>query len=230
VVHLTRANGRPSGACGPLLEAVFRDQDIVKAGCGIDQDMLELRQARWPGLEATSRLDLGQLGRKAHGQTLGLKTLTQLILELDLPKSKNLARSDWSQVPLCEKQLAYAARDAWVAAAMVDELAAIDPDTFDTTALVQRLQQQRTMQEIAQRQSKRKQAKMLLHALLAPYQLSEKGPKGRVRQSQLDNMPSWKFKKVQELQMQISSNSWNGNEFEDVEIVGMAVASRNSTA
>lgn len=227
---MTRANGRPSGACGPLLEAVFRDQDIVKAGCGIDQDMLELRQARWPGLEATSRLDLGQLGRRAHGRTLGLKTLTQQILALDLPKSKNLARSDWSQLPLCDKQLAYAARDAWVAAAMVDELAAIDPDTFATTALVQRLRQQRSIREIAQRQSKRKQAKMLLHALLAPYQVNAKGQKGTVRRSQLENLPSWKFKKVQELQLQISSNSCNGNEFEDVEIVGMAVTTGNSTA
>ena len=68
----------------------------------VDDDMLELRQ-RWKRLEARSRVDLGGIG-STGGELRGLKKLTGSILGFDLPKSRRMAISNWSQVPLSDAQ------------------------------------------------------------------------------------------------------------------------------
>ena len=224
VVHLASANGRPSGSCGTPLEAVLRDESIVKAGVSLDQDMLELRQ-KWTRMEARSRLDLGGVGASGS-QRLGLKQLTSSILGVDLPKTRRLTMSNWSQVPLTSAQLAYSAWDAWAGAAIVAELAARDPDTFGTEALVDLLRPQRTIDDLYHRQRRRKGAKNQLSSLVAPYSFREK-----TRQPEkTSEMPSWKAEMVSNLKHIMNENRLDHQNVFDVEPLGFSIASKNRTA
>jgi hypothetical protein len=223
VVHLASLNGRPSSSCGPLLEAVLRDENIIKAGCSVDGDMLELR-GKWTRFEARSRLDIGGVGASGS-QRLGLKQLTSSILGLDLPKSRRMAMSNWSQVPMSSLQLAYCARDAWVGAAIVAELAARDPDTFGTEALVDLLRPQRTIDDLYHRQRRRKGAKNQLSSLVAPYSFREK-----TRQPEkTSEMPSWKAEMVSNLKDIMNENRLDHQNVFDVEPLGFSIARKNRT-
>ena len=167
VVHLLRLNGRPSVSCVPILEAVLADASIVKAGTGVDQDMIELYRY-WGGISCQSRFDLGGIGM-AHPSSgmVGLKTLTKAILGVELIKSKKISCSNWSQVPLTEQQLNYCARDAWAGAAVMRTLATLDPSTYSTNSIVQRLSRvELNMADTNQRATERKRAKSRLKQLL----------------------------------------------------------------
>jgi len=167
VVHLLRRNGRPSVSCVPLLEAILADGSIVKAGTGIDQDMIELYRY-WGDLSCQSRLDLGGIGMKSPGSgMIGLKKLTKAILGVNLIKNKKISMSNWSQVPLSEEQLNYCARDAWAGAAIMEALAAADPNTYSTVRLIAMLSKtELNMAETNQRATERKRAKTRLKLLL----------------------------------------------------------------
>lgn len=170
VVHLFRKSGGPSMAAAPILEAVLSDEAIIKAGVGIDKDLIELCHA-WGGLKARSRLNLGGIGVGPNGkETTGLKRLSKAILNIDLLKSRKLAAGNWNQMPLSDKQIAYCARDAWAGAAIVDELNSRDPDTFCPLRLQSLLQNQQSIEEMTVLAMERKSARTELTGLLAPFQ------------------------------------------------------------
>jgi len=215
VVQLTRRSRRPSRACVPILEAVFGDEKIIKAGVAIDQDMLELRQAWGIDFEAKSRMELGGIGvsPKDRGHTSGLKSLSRSVLGIDLPKPRRLAVSDWSRVPLTPSQLAYSARDAWVAAAVLEKLATHEPETFGTMALIERLRSQTRLAELHQRWIRRKQAKVLLSALNVPFVPS----KQNYRQHGLKSKrPNWKAKASKNLKNVVRNNGAEEREVFDI--------------
>ena len=219
VIHLAKASGRPSRACAPLIESILRDENVVKAGCAIDQDLIELHRF-WRGLEARSRFDLGGIDGDKSAVT-GLRTLSASVLQLDLPKSRRLAMSDWSQLPLTDTQLAYCARDAWVGAAVAAELDALLPGTFSSEQLVRRLQSQRTLRDLVQRHSNRKQAKQLLVALRRSYTLSGKG------RAWSSITPEWKKNIVKSLKQVMRENRYDGLEVYDTLELGLeATANR----
>ena len=170
VIHLFRKTGRPSIASVPILEAVLSDETIIKAGVGIDKDLIELSQA-WGVFEARSRLNLGGIGVKSKGkETTGLKRLSNAILNVELLKSRKLASGDWSQVPLSEKQVAYCARDAWAGAAIVEELIVRDPATFSPGSLKCLLANQQSVEAMTALAMERKLARTELTSLMAPFQ------------------------------------------------------------
>lgn len=181
VIHLARRSGRHSQACAPILKAVLCDEQFVKAGCAIDEDLMSLYEI-WGGLDATSRLDLGWLGGGGAGggdgtdmqppprRRFGLKTLSKGLLGVDLPKPEDIATSDWSVVPLTEAQIMYSARDAWAGAAIAETLALYDPDTFHHTSLVSTLgRNEIPIAELVVRQQQRDQAKSQLRRILSQY-------------------------------------------------------------
>jgi hypothetical protein len=178
VVHLTRRSGRSSKACAPILEAILSDAAIIKAGAGICDDMLDLYE-KWGGLRAQSYWDLGRIAGSA--QQVGLQRLTRSILGVELHKSRRLAMSDWSQVPLTDNQLSYSARDAWAAAAICDELSMLKPDEFGSSVMKERLQDQQSLKELYRCRQARKDTKAKLTKLLAPYVRKEKSPRAALR-------------------------------------------------
>lgn len=223
VIHLARPDGRFSGSCGPLLEALLSDETVVKAGVSVDQDMLELRQ-KWPRLEARSRLDLGGIGASGS-QRLGLKKLTDSILGIELPKSRRLAASDWSQVPLTQAQLAYSARDAWAGAAIISALAARDPSTFGTPALVDLLQSQRSIDDLFHRRIRRKAAKNQLASVLSPYSFEEK----KRQHVRWHEVPTWKANVVSDLRDVMQENRADQGKVFDVAPLGFSIVTKNQT-
>jgi hypothetical protein len=159
VVQLVDGNGNPSDASVSIMQAFLADTSIIKAGVGIDQDMLELYR-EWGGTgEIKSRFDIGGIGGKS-GRTVALKTLTQAVINVELQKSKKLAVSNWGQVPLRDAQIAYCARDAWAAAAVMENLAERDHDTFSTGALLKLMEDEIPIADLDVKARDRKSAKV----------------------------------------------------------------------
>lgn len=228
VVHLAKMSGRPSRACAPLIESVCLDEQIVKAGCSIDQDFMELC-AEWKGgLEARSRLDLGGIGG-TNGAVLGLKTLCANVLQVDLPKSRRLAMSDWSQMPLSDAQIAYCARDAWAGAAVTAELRALAPEMFSPSAIFNRLKSQRPVKDLMERQQNRKQAKELIRSFFTKGTASSTKTKSLRAVRRHDELPPWKQAIVQELRQVMRENRYDGLEIYEVAELGLEVMA-NRTA
>lgn len=161
VVHLVDAHGNPSDASASVLQSLFADKSIVKAGVGIDQDMLELYRMWGCSGDIVNRFDMGGIGA-TNGASVSLKALTKAVIDIELLKSRKLAMSNWGLVPLKETQLAYCARDAWAAAAVTTELAERDPTTFSTAVLTKMLESEYCMSELDERAKKRKEAKARL--------------------------------------------------------------------
>lgn len=193
VIQLARKNGKPSTACAPLLAAVLQDDSIVKVGCGIDQDLVQL-SSQWHKLEARSRLDLSDVFDLNGGNTLGLKTLAQYALGIDLPKSRSLATSNWSCIPLTDRQLHYAARDAWAGAAIVHALESRYSDTFAPSYLSQSLREQTSLKVLHNKLQRRRHAKTLIKTILSPYQ----GNRAVI--------PDWKLTLVRQLRQVAKEN------------------------
>lgn len=158
VVQLVDNKGNPSAATASILQTVLADESIVKAGVGIDQDMLELYREWGCTFDIKNRFDIGGIGA-TNSQTLSLKNLTQAIVNVELQKSRKLAMSNWGQVPLTEAQISYCARDAWAAAVIMTELAERDPDTFATAPLIHRLSNELCIEDLDKRAKGRKAAK-----------------------------------------------------------------------
>lgn len=175
VIQLVKKkNGKRTKACAPILNAVLQDESIIKVGCGIDQDLLQLG---WKKLEARSRLNLADV--ISSDQTLGLETLSQSILRINLPKTQSVARSNWSNIPLSDRQLNYAARDAWAGAAIVHALKR-RYKCFEPSYLCDYLKGQPSLELLKNQYQCQEQAKTLIKTLLLPY----KGNKAAV--------PRWK--------------------------------------
>jgi hypothetical protein len=136
VVHLCDKNGRPIKDTVPVIQDVLSNPDVIKAGVGIDQDMLELVRA-WESSneDICGRFDMSGIGG-INGRAMSLKNLAKGILGVDLFKSKKLAMSNWGSVPLTDKQIDYAARDAWASAAILEELGRRDPKTYSPQSLL----------------------------------------------------------------------------------------------
>lgn len=176
VIHLTRHRGENWCPTCPIIGAFLKDETIVKVGADIDRDMLDLYRWSRYRLSARSRFDLGGVrSNTTTGNTkerIGLKRLVQAVLGMEMKKSRRLAMSDWSQMPLPENQLAYCARDAWAGAAVVQELATRFPNDFDTEALRRWVRKERTIAEIDQRAQQRKIAKLKLQDVRSQQQQS----------------------------------------------------------
>lgn len=172
VVQLVdETTGHPSDASVEVLQTrLLANESIITAGVGIDQDMLELFR-EW-GCDENSnniqgRFDIGGIGSN-NGNTMSLKNLAGAILGVEMKKSKKLAISDWGKVPLTNSQVAYAARDAWAAAAIMSELRELDVDRFSTVAIQNLLLQEEEidMTTLDQRATERKAAKVRLGDIL----------------------------------------------------------------
>lgn len=149
-----------------FLSEIIEDETILKAGVGLDQDMLELY--RWePALakpeifsSMKGRLDMGGIGGE-RGTTVSLKKLADMVCGVELIKNKKLSISEWADAPLTNEQIAYAARDAWASAAVMHELQLRDPTTYSIERLLQQvLEEEIDIQELDARASARREAEL----------------------------------------------------------------------
>ena len=90
--------------------SVLADASILKAGVGIRDDMREL--TRLHPFEPAGLVDLGSAARAHRLSTQGLRTLAANLFGLRISKGSQC--SNWSLMDLSQKQIDYAATDAWI--------------------------------------------------------------------------------------------------------------------
>lgn len=88
----------------------MEDAGIMKAGVALRDDLHELRKLK--PFQPKGFLELGMMARAIGIEQQGLKSLAGLLLGFRI--SKNMQVSNWEAKELTEKQIIYAATDAWV--------------------------------------------------------------------------------------------------------------------
>ena len=139
---------------------LLENRDILKAGVGIDDDAVDLWQS-W-GVEMNGRVELGY--GAADNRPRGLARLLLDATGITLEKSASVQRSDWAE-PLSERQVIYAAADAWAGMAIYDRLRSIDDATFGYDAVRQRLLDQKGCASLFAMRAARQACKSALASL-----------------------------------------------------------------
>jgi ribonuclease D len=94
----------------PELTAILADQEIVKTGVAVRDDIKAL-QKLLPFKDANF-IDLADLAKEKNIKNFGLRALTGIFLKARLSKKAKV--SNWERSPLTEVQISYAACDAVV--------------------------------------------------------------------------------------------------------------------
>ena len=89
---------------------IFESPDIIKCGVGILEDMRGLMKMK--PFEPAGLADLGNMAVARGLEARGLRTITASLLGYKI--SKKMQCSDWSRTILLQKQILYAATDAWL--------------------------------------------------------------------------------------------------------------------
>lgn len=174
VLHIAQDDTGPQNENFPLINNLLSVASILKVGVGLDQDMVELYQwqqevSRLSGntgegwveeQTVVGRLDIGGVGGSV-GATKSLKALAEEVCGISLLKARKLSMSNWAESPcLTTEQVAYAARDAWVAAAVLHELSEQDPRQFSINSLAEIvLENEVSIEELLEKAQARKMAK-----------------------------------------------------------------------
>ncbi|MEJ2005901.1 MAG: 3'-5' exonuclease domain-containing protein 2, partial [Cyclobacteriaceae bacterium] len=100
------------------LRDFFSTEEITKVGVALRDDIKELQELSH--FEPAGFVELNKLVKDIGIESNGLKKLTGIILGFRI--SKNAQTSNWENEVLSEKQLTYAATDAWVCVEMYRRL------------------------------------------------------------------------------------------------------------
>ncbi len=92
------------------LAGLFANAGIIKAGVGIRDDIKALQKLKM--FHPASCYDLSTLAKQAGLQVESVKKLTALLLGFRI--SKSAQTSNWEVPTFTQKQIEYAATDAWV--------------------------------------------------------------------------------------------------------------------
>lgn len=160
-----------------VLRRIINNPKVIKVGVGLDDDALELYRWSKESLsssqpqqlwEMASRLDIGCILGAPNDRRAGLKELAQKVLGVDLIKSKKLSMSNWGLRNLSLEQIHYAARDAWVSAAIIDHLQKSNNHNFQVETMMEMefMSSQRKMDDLDARAKLRRTAKMELKDII----------------------------------------------------------------
>jgi ribonuclease D len=89
----------------------FEDPDIRKVGISIRDDIQDLRKMN-PPLHEKNVFEINDAAAKLEIENQGVRNLSAIILGGRISKSQQV--SNWESPELTDKQLTYAATDAWV--------------------------------------------------------------------------------------------------------------------
>lgn len=98
--------------------------------------------------------------------------------------------SNWSKRHLTQDEISYAARDAWVAAAIVDKLQQLNSNTFAPESLVEMdfIKSERCMSIMDERAKRRKAAKVELKEIVERQKANGNDKDEQERQQELYNI------------------------------------------
>ena len=104
----------PLGILAEQLRSIIESEHIVKVGFGLNSDRGPL--FRNLGFRLKTTVELSHVLRALHyKQKLGAKAAVAIVLGKNLPKLKSITTSNWALPKLTERQLEYAANDAFAA-------------------------------------------------------------------------------------------------------------------
>jgi len=108
--------------CRPVLAEVLESKQIIKIGFGLNDDMKRITDKLH--LHSQEIIDLDHIFKRNFGlhNSVGVKTAIALLFNQRFLKSRKATTSNWSNRELSEKQLIYAANDAFAAIAVYIEL------------------------------------------------------------------------------------------------------------
>lgn len=105
--YLFRLNqiGLPAG-----VQAILEDPNIVKIGAAVRDDLKALKKLS-PSFRPASFFDLNEELKRIGFLNVGVRNLSAMVLNIRISKSEQV--SNWEGETLTEKQMLYAATDAW---------------------------------------------------------------------------------------------------------------------
>lgn len=103
--------------------SIFEDKNILKAGVAIRDDIKALQTIA--SFTPQSFVELANLSREVGLQVESVKKLAGLILGFRI--SKSAQTSNWEAPTLTEKQIEYAATDAWVCLELYERMIKLTP-------------------------------------------------------------------------------------------------------
>ena len=107
---------------GDEIIGFFENEQIQKLGVGLRDDLIFLRRIK--EFTPAGFVELNELVNKINIEANGLRKLTAIILGFRI--SKNAQVSNWEAPVLNEKQIIYAATDAWVCLEMFKKLSELN--------------------------------------------------------------------------------------------------------
>eukprot|EP01043_Picozoa_sp_COSAG02_P045864 COSAG02_NODE_4236_length_5605_cov_5.330004_6_plen_362_part_00 len=111
----------------PLID-LLQDESIVKAGVGVGEDLRSLNKEH-RGLKAQGACDLEELAKQCtqSAVTINLQAMVAIYLHFQLEKTKRIQCSNWEAEKLTDRQVRYAATDAWVGFLVHEKLQTLLP-------------------------------------------------------------------------------------------------------
>lgn len=101
-----------------VFKTIFEDQNIIKAGVAIRDDIKQL-QKRF-AFTPQGFVELQDLAKLKGLQNFGLKGMTEEVLDLTITKGPKT--TNWEAQELTDRQLQYAATDAWIGLKLFQKL------------------------------------------------------------------------------------------------------------
>ncbi len=94
----------------PILRNLLEKENLVKVGAAVHDDLKALRKLT-DSFHPQSFFDLNDELKKVGFHNVGVRNLSGMVLKIRISKSEQV--SNWDADKLTEKQLRYAATDAW---------------------------------------------------------------------------------------------------------------------
>ncbi len=101
-----------------ILKDIFEDESVVKVGLAIRDDLKLLRKTF--SFEPKNFIELQTIAKEKKLKNLGLKGMTEEVLDAHLTKGPKL--TNWELQALTDRQLMYAATDAWIGLKLFERL------------------------------------------------------------------------------------------------------------
>ncbi|MCV2354235.1 3'-5' exonuclease domain-containing protein 2 [Paucibacter sp. B2R-40] len=102
------------GDCRQFLADLLCSSEVLKVGFGLESDHEQIQHKL--GFRLANVLDLNQVFRKdGYANSTGARAAVAIMFEQKFHKSKKITTSNWAERQLTERQLLYAANDAYVA-------------------------------------------------------------------------------------------------------------------
>ncbi len=98
----------------PVIVEALKSVEIVKIGFGLGGDLTQISNRF--GIRPSSIVDLDRSFRKlGYRNSIGARSAVAMLFNRKLTKSKSITTSNWAAAELTERQLLYAANDAYAA-------------------------------------------------------------------------------------------------------------------